>query len=185
MAKEEIDLENEELTSDKIDGQSEENTENLPEQEAQEEKIDFQKEFEELKEKYLRATADFENIKKRLEREKAQAIEYSNETFSRDLLPILDTLEAALKVEENQASNLVKQMKDGVLNTKDLLLKTLEKHGISHIKSDDEDFNPELHNAISLMEKEGSEKNKVIQTYQKGYLYKNRVLRPAMVVVSK
>lgn len=184
MSKEEIDFENEDKELEAVDNSCEEQLE-VSSEEVSEVKPDLQKELEELKEKYLRATADFENIKKRLEREKAQAIEYSNETFSRDMLPIIDTLEAALKVEESEASNVIKQMKDGVLNTKELLLKTLQKHGITHINSDNEEFNPELHNAISLTEKDGVDKNRVIQTYQKGYLYKNRVLRPAMVVVSK
>ncbi|TQR28932.1 nucleotide exchange factor GrpE [Campylobacter sp. MIT 99-7217] len=136
----------------------------------------------ELKDRYLRANAEFENIKKRLEKEKISALAYANESFAKDLLDVLDALEAAMSVE---ASDEVSQkIKEGVKNTLDLFMKKLEKHGVKAIDENAE-FDPNLHEAMFHVESKEHESNQVVQVLQKGYKINDRVLRPTKVSVAK
>lgn len=140
-------------------------------------------ELSELKVKFIRTVADFENIKKRMEKEKVVAVEFANEGFARDMLPILDALEMAIKMEVS-GNDLAKNIKDGVEMTISLFIKNFEKYGITAIKTDSK-FDPVLHNAINIIDVEGKESGDIVEVYQKGYKYKDRVLRPSMVVVAK
>lgn len=174
-------IKNEEKTED-INENKDEQTQNEDLQELSElEKI--QKELNEITDKFYRANADFENIKKRMEKEKSTALEYANEKFAKDILSVIDALEEACKIEVGE-NELAVKMQDGVRACIDIMVKTFEKYGIIEIKTD-EGFNPEFHNAISMLEQDGKESGEIIQVYQKGYMYKDRVLRPSMVVVAK
>lgn len=136
----------------------------------------------ELKDSFLRAQADFENIKKRLEREKDSALAYANESFARDLLDIIDALEAALNVEAKD--EVSEKIKEGVKNTLDLFLKKLEKHGVKLIEQVAE-FDPNLHEAMFHQESENHQSGEVIAVLQKGYTINDRVLRHTKVSVAK
>lgn len=141
----------------------------------------FEEKFKNLEQEYLRVHADFENVKKRLEREKYQALEYCYEGIAKDLLPIVDTLEKAL---ESAREAKEEAISDGIKLTLDNLLKVLGKHGIEVITQDGE-FDPQHHDAIMQVPSSEVEEGQIVQTLQKGYKYKERVIRPAMVSVAK
>lgn len=143
----------------------------------------LQDDFNELTDKFYRANADFENIKKRLEREKSVAVEYASEKFAKDLLPIIDALEEAIKIEVGD-NKLARQIEDGVERCLEIFIDTFKKYGIEQVKNDGE-ANPEFHNAINLVESNDHKKGEIVQVYQKGYKLKDRVLRASMVAVAK
>ncbi|EAK9856587.1 nucleotide exchange factor GrpE [Campylobacter lari] len=158
----------------------EEAVENSENQNNELEKL--QAEYNELKDTYLRANAEFENIKKRMEKEKISATIYANESFAKDLLDVVDALEAAINVEANDEISL--KIKEGVQNTLDLLLKKLEKHMVKVIEADGE-FDPNLHEAMFHVESADYESNHIVQILQKGYMMNDRVIRSAKVSVAK
>ncbi|MBD5166029.1 nucleotide exchange factor GrpE [Helicobacter sp.] len=150
----------------------------------------LQLQINELKDQYMRAYADFENTKKRLIRDKDQALEYAYEKIAKDLLPSLDTLEIALKTicdskekSENQ-NEILSKIEEGIALTLDNLLKTLAKHGIEPILTEG-GFDPNFHDAIMQVQSEEHQSGEIVAEMQKGYKYKERVLRPSMVSIAK
>ncbi|AEN16322.1 heat shock protein GrpE [Helicobacter pylori SNT49] len=145
-------------------------------------KEDFELKYKEMHEKYLRVHADFENVKKRLERDKSMALEYAYEKIALDLLPVIDALLGAHKsaAEEDKESALTK----GLELTMEKLHEVLARHGIEGIECLEE-FDPNFHNAIMQVKSEEKENGKIVQVLQQGYKYKGRVLRPAMVSIAK
>ncbi len=143
--------------------------------------------IKELEDRYLRTHADFENTKKRIEREKYQLLEYAYEKFSKDLLGIADSLEMALASANNEnidPAELLAKMKDGISLTLDNLHKVFNKHGIEKIDTDGT-FDPNVHEAVMQVPSETHEAGEIVQQLQQGYKYKDRVLRPAMVSICK
>ena len=139
---------------------------------------------QELEDKYLRSEAEIQNAQNRYSKERAQLIKYESQSIAKDILPALDNLERALMVESD--SDVTVQLKKGVQMTLDALIKALSDHGISEIKADGEKFDPKLHQAVQTVDAvKDQEPDHVVQVLQKGYLYKDRTLRPAMVVVTK
>ncbi len=140
------------------------------------------------KDKYLRAHADFENTKKRLEKDKMNAVSYANESFAKDILAVMDSFENALasmeSADEENASEVLEKMKEGVNLTYDQLKKILEKNHIKEVECEGE-FDPEVHQAIMQVESDAHETGDIVQVMQKGYTIKDRVLRPAMVSTCK
>ena len=178
--------ENEELeTEEEQDNEQELANENVNVDEAIGEYEQAQNALVDMENKYARVHADFENIKKRLEREKYQALEYANEKFAKDLIPVVDALGMAIKAGEADASSdeLLSSLKEGVELTMKQLLGVLEKHGIAEV-SEDEPFDPNVHNAVQKMDSDEHESGEIVQTFQKAYKYKDRTLRDAMVVVA-
>lgn len=170
-----------------------EENENITQEEVQadehavESEMDLlQNEIAELKDKYARVHADFDNIKKRLEREKYTAVEYANEKFAKDMIPVIDSLEGALKSVEGEDINkeeMFDKLKEGIELTYKQFLTSLEKHGVTMV-SHEEPFDPNIHNAIQSVDHEEIESGQIVQTFQTGYKYKERPLREAMVVVA-
>lgn len=142
--------------------------------------------IKELEDSNLRTHADFENTKKRLVREKDQALEYAYEGFSKEILPVIDSLEAAINSMDESCleEDMKAKFKEGVELTLENFKRVLERYGIVAIPLQGE-FNPHLHNAIMQEESEEHEDGQIIQTLQKGYQYKERILRPALVKVCK
>lgn len=142
----------------------------------------------EYKDKYIRAHADFENAKKRLEKDKANAVAYANESFAKDILAVIDSFEQALTsiegASEENSGEVLEKMKEGVKLTYEQLKKVLEKHHIKEIVCDGE-FDPEVHQAIMQVESDKHNPGDIVQVMQKGYTIKDRVLRPAMVSTCK
>ena len=168
--------ENEEQVSDEADAEAE----------AVENEFDLlQAEMAELKDKYARVHADFDNIKKRLEREKYTAVEYANEKFAKDMIPVMDSLQGAMNSVNSDAdkAELFDKLKEGIELTHKQFLTSLEKHGVTMV-AHDEPFDPNIHNAVQAVDNEEVESGQIVQTFQTGYKYKNRPLREAMVIVA-
>ncbi|MBL0687121.1 MAG: nucleotide exchange factor GrpE [Sulfurospirillum sp.] len=140
-----------------------------------------------LEDKYIRVHADFENMSKRLEKEKQSAVAYANELFARDMLPVIDALDAASLLKEGEdikPEELFEKVKEGINLTVDQFKKSFEKHGIEVVHVDG-DFDPNFHNAVMQVDSEDKKSGEILQVFQKGYKIKDRVLRPAMVSTVK
>ena len=142
----------------------------------------LQKEIETLKNDYARAYADTENMRKRLTTEAEQTRKYRIQSFAREILPVIDNLERALQTEVNEADEAFKK---GVEMTYNQLISALKNEGVEVIDCLNKPFDPNFHQAIMQEKKEGVESGIVIEVLQKGYLLKDRILRPAMVKVSE
>lgn len=145
-----------------------------------------QAEAAEWKDKFLRAHADFENSKRRLEKDKMNAVAYANESFANDILAVMDSFDNALSSMESSesSSEVLENMKEGISLTYDQLKKILEKNSIKEIHCKGE-FDPEVHQAIMQVDSDEHNEGDVVQVIQKGYTIKDRVLRPAMVSTCK
>ncbi|WP_338935318.1 nucleotide exchange factor GrpE [Lactobacillus helveticus] len=145
---------------------------------------DLKDKNKELEDKYLRSEAEIQNMQNRYSKERAQLIKYESQSLAKDILPVVDNLERALSVEADD--DVSKQLKKGVKMTLDSLTKTLKDHGIVEIEAEDVKFDPTLHQAVQTVVAENDDqKDHVVQVLQKGYQYKDRTLRPAMVVVAQ
>ena len=161
--------------------------ETIVKEESAEDKIAvLEQQLKDCEDKYLRVHADFENIKKRLEKEKYQAIDYASEKFAKDLLIPIDSLEMALHSANAQldAVALLEKLKEGIELTVKNFNTTFEKHNISKIETDGE-FDPNVHNAVMQVDSPEHEDGAIVSELQKGYLLKDRLLRPAMVSICK
>jgi molecular chaperone GrpE len=137
-------------------------------------------EAQEKHDAWLRAKAEVENMRRRAEAEVAAAHKYAVENFSAQMLPVKDSLETTLTVENAS----LEQLREGVALTLKLLEQAFEKYSIRELNPAGEKFDPHLHQAMTMVETDGPP-NTVMQVMQKGYLLHDRVLRPALVVVSK
>ncbi|MDI6852241.1 MAG: nucleotide exchange factor GrpE [Deltaproteobacteria bacterium] len=141
------------------------------------------KEAQEYYDRLLRCAAEMENLKKRQEKERAELVQFANENLCKDLLPVLDNLERAL--EHGRQFEAPAAMIEGLELVHQNFLKTLEKYGVTPLESVGQQFDPAFHHAV--MEEEAPElaDQTVAKELQKGYLMHTRLLRPAMVVVSR
>jgi molecular chaperone GrpE len=137
----------------------------------------------EAQERVLRTAADAENFKKRLQREKEEQTRYANESLMRELLPVIDNLERAL--EHSEAGADQGGLLEGLNMTLKGLLDTLTRFGCTPVEAAGKPFDPNFHEAVSQEESTDHEPNTVLRELQKGYMLKERLLRPAMVLVSK
>ncbi len=140
---------------------------------------------EENYDRLLRVTAEFENYQKRMEREMNDFRKFANESLIKDILPIVDNLERALEIPYENNESAFNGMREGVQMTLKGLQESLEKFGVVSIDSLDKPFDPNFHQAVMQEESEGHPDNTVSKELQKGYVMRERLLRPAMVVVSK
>ena len=132
----------------------------------------------------LRLQADIENLTKRAERDLANAHKFALERFAQDLLPVRDSLEMGLSASGQENADPAK-LHEGVDLTLQMLTGVLEKFGISEVNPENEAFNPDFHQAMSIQERDDVAPNTVVTVVQKGYLLNGRLIRPAMVIVSK
>ena len=133
----------------------------------------------------LRVTAEFENYKKRMEREMNDFRKYANESLVKDILPTVDNLERALATSEGENMDAAGGIRDGVKMTLQGLLDCLKRHGVAPVDALDKPFDPNIHQAVMQEESARHPENTVSQELQKGYTLQERLLRPAMVVVAK
>lgn len=141
----------------------------------------------EWQDQYLRAIAEFENYKKRMERERATMLKYSGEAIFRELLPVVDNLERALDqgiVDGVDAEQNLKALLEGVELTLKSLRSTLEKFEVRQIDSVGQPFDPNVQEALSMEASDHVPANHVVNEFEKGYHYKDRLLRAARVIVS-
>jgi molecular chaperone GrpE len=132
---------------------------------------------------YLRSQAEIENIKKRNKKEKEDWLKYANESLIKDLLPSLDSLEKALAHTNNE--NTLDALRDGVGLTLKGLKGALSRSGLEEVRAKGEIFDPSFHEAVSQVENNDMKPGTIVEELQKGYLLNTRLIRPAMVVVSK
>ncbi|MFB9135035.1 nucleotide exchange factor GrpE [Vibrio sp. AK197] len=132
----------------------------------------------------LRAKAEVENMRRRTEQEIDKARKYALNKFSEELLPVIDNLERAIQAADAE-NEIVKPILEGVELTHKTFIDVVTKFGLSEINPEGEAFNPELHQAMSIQESPDHEPNTVMFVMQKGYELNGRVIRPAMVMVSK
>ncbi len=135
-------------------------------------------------EQILRLKAEIENNRKRSIRDVENAHKFALRKFSESLLPILDSMEMAQKAAEAENASL-ESIIEGSQLTMNMFAQVLEKHGLQQLDPVGEKFDPEQHQAISMVEAEDVESNTVISVMQKGFMLNDRLVRPAMVVVSK
>ena len=145
---------------------------------------DAQKESKENYERFLRVSAEFENYRKRAVREQAEFKKFSNESLIRQLLPIVDDLERAVQ-SATESSGAVHAIRQGVSLTLENILNVLENFHVEQIQAMGQPFDPNFHEAVMQENDAQHPDNTVIRELQKGYLLNGRLLRPAMVVVSK
>jgi len=139
-------------------------------------------EIERLKDQLLRLRADFDNYRKRSLREKNEIYENANEALMLELLPIVDHLQLAINSAREHKAHAAFQ--DGLQLIADQLITTLSKYGLNPFNSEKQIFDPNLHEAISCLPSETEPEGTIIAQSRQGYRFKNKILRPAQVVVS-
>jgi molecular chaperone GrpE len=137
-------------------------------------------------ERLLRTTADFDNFKKRAARERQDSIRYANESLIQKLIPVLDNFEMALTATQSsgEGDNL-QSLQDGVAMTQQQLRAALAEAGLEEVDASGKTFDPNLHEAVSQQESAEVAEGQVLQQLRKGYKLRDRLLRPATVIVAK
>ena len=183
--KEELQSDQELETPEEVDS---EETEELELEKSPEEQLAAaQAESNELRDKVLRVAAEFENYKKRMERERMAMLKYSGESIFRELLPVVDNLERAVEqgvVDGVEAEKNLEALLEGVALTLKSLQNTLEKFEVKVIESIGEPFDPAMQEALTMEASDTVPANHVSGEFEKGYHYKDRLLRAARVIVS-
>ena len=133
--------------------------------------------------RYLRLTADFDNYKKRAARERQEAVSFANENLLVKLLPVLDAFEMALAANTSDSSS--KSLQAGIVMVSNQLKSALAEAGLEEIDANGKRFDPNLHEAIAQEETADAPEGEVIKQIRKGYKFRNRLMRPAGVVVAK
>src|SRR5262245_38680405 len=156
---------------------------------AMQEISELRAEVEALKDRALRALAEVENVRKRLERERDEARTYSVTRFAREMLTVADNLNRALAAAPQEArartDDSVRAVLDGVEATARELNAALARHGVKPIEAEGQRFDPNLHQAIAEVPARDVQPGTVVNVVQRGYLIGDRLLRPAMVTVAK
>ena len=136
-------------------------------------------------ESVLRAQAEMQNVRRRAERDVENAHKFALDKFASDLLPVVDSLERALDAAGQLDHEAVKGMKDGIELTLKMFVDTLAKHGLQQLNPTGQPFNPEFHQAMTMVPHPELAPNTVLDVLQRGYTLNGRLVRPAMVVVTK
>lgn len=148
----------------------------------------LREQLEQQKEEVLRAKAEMQNIRRRAEIDVEKAHKFGTEKFVKELLPVVDSLDKAVESAQNQEvqnEEVVSRIKEGVDMTLEMFIGALSKFNVEQINPVGEPFDPQKHEAMSMVPSNEAEPNTVIAVMQKGYLLHERVVRPAMVMVAK
>ncbi|MEJ6348520.1 nucleotide exchange factor GrpE [Holzapfeliella sp. He02] len=183
MSNEEKDIKQENTTEEPVEETTEDVVENEEVETTDSEVEKLQQELEEAQDKYLRSQAEIQNIQTRQQKELAQFSKYEGQSLAKEILPALDNLQRALQVQaDDEASS---QLKKGIELTYNALMKALNDKGITEVEAQGAPFDPNYHQAVQTVEAtEDHPKDTVVEVYQPGYLFKDRILRPAMVSVA-
>ena len=146
---------------------------------------EYEKLIKELEDKILVMSADNVNYRKRKDEEVARLLKFANEDIIKDLLPVADNFERALKIAEDKTEEEFVKFNEGYKMIYCSIQNILEKFDVKAIDGANKPFDPNYHNAVIMEAKDGVEPGYVIEVLQKGYLYKDKVIRPAMVKVSE
>lgn len=145
---------------------------------------DLQKKYDELEDKYLRAEAEMQNMTKRFKKEQQQLLKYEGQDLIREILPVVDNLNRALQIDVKE--NGSEQLKRGIEMVQRDMEKALKDNDVTKIEALGQTFDPTLHQAVKAVPvEEGQKSETIVEVYQDGYMLKDRVLRPAMVVVAQ
>lgn len=136
-------------------------------------------------ERLLRTTADFDNFKKRAARERQEAIKFAHESLLQKLIPVLDNFEMALAAAQSGSADGLPSLAEGVAMIHAQLRQALADAGLEEIIAASQSFDPNLHEAVSQQESEAVAEGQVLQQLRKGYKLRERLLRPATVIVAK
>lgn len=147
----------------------------------------LQAQLKEAQDQALRAQAEMQNVRRRAQIDVEKAHKFALEKFVKELLPVADSLEKAVESTEGQeeAGELVASIREGVEMTLNLFMNSLQKFNVEQVNPVGEPFDPQQHEAMSMVPAPDAEPNTVVNVVQKGYLLNGRVVRPAMVIVSK
>ncbi|WP_018404147.1 nucleotide exchange factor GrpE [Marinobacter gelidimuriae] len=147
----------------------------------------LQAKVQEFQEQVLRSQAEMQNVRRRAENDVEKAHKFAVEKFVKELLPVVDSLEKAVESTEGHESSgdLVASIRQGVELTLDMFLSGLKKFNVERLNPVGEPFDPQYHEAMSMVPAPNAEPNSVVAVMQKGYLLNGRVVRPAMVMVAK
>lgn len=174
------------MSDERIDAPDESVAAAQPEQEQQEgtpDPVELQKQRDDYYDRLLRKTAEFDNYRKRTDRERLQLSEAAAADLIKELLPLVDDLERAIKAEAG--SEGAESIRRGVELIHKQLVETLRKRGVTPIEALGADFDPHFHMAVAHEPAEGRRDGEVIEEFSRGYLLGDRLLRPAMVKVAK
>lgn len=138
--------------------------------------------MEQLNDKYLRLNAEFQNYRKRVEKEKSDIFKYGQEKFMIEMLPIMDNFERALLASEQE--NTESKVVDGVVLIKKSLDEFFERNGVKKIEAIGKPFDPIKHHAVMTVESENHSSDHVVEVFQDGYVLNDKVIRPCMVKVA-
>ena len=144
-----------------------------------------EKRIKELEDSLLRSKAEFINYRKRLEEEQSRLLKYCNEDLIKETLPILDNFERAIKMDDTNLDDEVSKFLSGFKMIYCNLVNILKSYGVIEIDGNNKPFDPTYHEAIMTEKRDGVEPGMVLEVLQKGYILKDRVIRPAMVKVSE
>lgn len=145
---------------------------------------ELQQKYSDLEDKYYRAEAEMANMHKRFKKEQEQLLKYDGQSLARDVLPVLDNLSRALKIEATDDAAV--QLKHGIEMVFRDMEKALKDNHITRIEALGKPFDPTFHQAVKTVPVEENQTSEtVVEVFQDGYLLKDRVLRPAMVVVAQ
>ncbi|WP_076462085.1 nucleotide exchange factor GrpE [Limosilactobacillus caccae] len=145
---------------------------------------DLKEQLADKDDKYLRAAAEIQNMTTRFNKERAQLLKYDGQDLAKEMLPVLDNLKRALAIDVSDENG--KQLKKGIQMVHDGLVKAFDDHEITEIEALDKPFDPTLHQAVQTVPvEEGQKPETVVKVLQAGYQLKDRVLRPAMVIVAQ
>ncbi len=170
-----------EIKINKEEKEEKEKREKARENEEQKTKSpNIEEEYEKLKNDYLRLLAEFDNYRKRVSKEIEEAKEAAKRSIIKEFLVILDNLEKAIEMAYKHKDAIIEGIELSIKSFKDML----KKHGVEEINPKKESFDPNLHDALMTQESDELPKNTVIQTVEKGYMLKDKLIRPAKVIVS-
>lgn len=176
-------MEKEEILEE-VNDENKEEKKKVKKDKSKEKIEELQNEIASLKDKNMRVTAEMVNTLRRKDEEMARLLKYSNESLILEILPVIDNFERAL-YSNTEVSEDVSNYQKGVSMIYSSLKSILEKFEVKEIEAIDKEFDPTFHQAVMQEEAEGKDSNIVIEVMQKGYTYKDKVIRPAMVKVSK
>jgi molecular chaperone GrpE len=182
----ELNSQTEEETVEEVFAENEasENTEEMPAQDPMEQKVaELEGKLDEADNRYLRLQADFDNFRRRSRIELEASAKYRAQSIISDLLPAIDNLERALKMDVDNEQ--AKSLKQGVEMVYRSLIDALKNEGVEVIEAVGKEFDPHLHQAVMQAEDENFGPNIVVEEFQKGYMLKDRIIRPAMVKVNQ
>ena len=180
VSEDEVEIVDDQTTDENSANQSEAQTEAVVSQEAFQ---TLEKDYEALKEKMLRLTAEYDNFRKRTQREKAADLKYKAQDLATDLVPVVDTFDRALQLKPDE--NSIDSFYEGMEMVYRQLMQALSQAGVEEIETEGETFDPNFHQAVMQVEDDQYESQAIVETLQKGYRLKDRIIRPAMVKVNQ